>query len=510
MLARLTTFFYNYNQKRKGGLEESWKTMIHSLHSVPFTEYEHLDGINSMAELVSVVQAPTSCPLLSSVEAHQETLACAMSNIYSRSILYIPLEIMLHCKFTGFSLPLPLADVQQDIPQFLTDMSLEEESRRIPFLEAVVEQAKYISGCEDNTTFANFFKECFANEFSPAEALEAAVLKELELHPELYSGFYAFKSTFHDHVCKKQLDLASASGINSACAAISAVLKSVMIYVCPYSSQKFHVMTPVLQSESESLLNKYPMFLIPYYDKGQLLFTCTKYKTSTSADSVSTMSFKNDPNMTTKCACGKGRKTTTCSCTNSRCPCMKSSSPCSELCHCQLCNNTNGRKFQLAHKTKQCRCGENAKVEDKYCVSSLCSCRKFGFSCNDSPACSCKHCCNPDGSRTNSPCPPRKRQATERLMLQKGAGKLPDMNSEQFFNTTRQKCLQSIWNDRENLLLRSLLNFVQITKHHVSPKLVANLYNTYAEKVCEIRKKSTYQVLFKIRHLNANRSVCRS
>jgi hypothetical protein len=510
LLARLTTFFYNYNQKRRGGAEESWKTKTHSLHSVPFTEYRQLDGVHSMAELAEVVQAPTSSPSSSAVEDHQDMLICAMSNIHSRSILFRPLEILLHCKFSGFSLPLPLSEENQDISQFLSDMSLEEEPEKLPFLDAVTQQSTYISGLDDNTAFDNFYKNSFAHDASQARAIHTAILIELEQHPEQYMRFYTFDSSFNESVREKQLNYASTSGINSACAAIATVIKSVVIYVCSSSPQRFHVVIPVLQSDTECLLNKFPLFLIPSFDKGQLLFSCTRFKEHTVAESGSTMDPDTYSNLTNKCACGKGRKTTTPSCISSRCPCIKSSLPCTEQCNCQLCNNENGRKFHLSQKVKGCRCGENHKTEDSlYCVTSLCSCRKFGFSCNDDPACSCKHCKNPGGSKTDLECPPKKRQATERLvLLQKSAGKLPDMNSEQFFKNTGQQIRQSIWNDRENLLLISLMSLVQITKHHISTQTVANLYNTYAEQVREIRKKSLHQVLYKMRHLNDNRSVC--
>jgi hypothetical protein len=332
LLARLTTFFYNYNQKRKGGAEESWKTRTHSLHSVLFTEYAQLDGVHSMTDLAEIVQAPTSVPSSSVVEDHQDMLICAMSNIHSRSILWKPLEIMLHCKFSGFSLPMPLSEKSEDRSQFLTDISLEEEPQRLEFLDAVARQSMYISAREDNVAFANFYKNNFVQEACQVQAIHTALLSEIELQPEQYSCFYPFDSSFQENVKKKQLNFASASGINSACAAIAAVIKSIVIFVCPSSTERFHVVIPVLQSDTNCLLNKYPLFLIPCYENGQLLFICTKFQESCVSEFDSAMETDNYSSLTTKCSCGKGRKTTTSSCINSRCPCIKSSLPCTEKC----------------------------------------------------------------------------------------------------------------------------------------------------------------------------------
>lgn len=196
--------------------------------------------------------------------------------------------------------------------------------------------------------------------------------------------------------------------------------------------------------------------------------------------------------------------------TSSRCPCANANLACGEQCHCRLCDNSNGRKFKTLAKFKPCRCGENCQIAgQRFCISSQCNCRKFGHSCTESPICQCKKCDNEAGSKIDTDCPPKKRQATERLeLLQKSAGKLPDMNSVQFFKRTGQAIKQSIWSQKENLLLMSLIDYVQLTERHVLVKTVANLYNSYVDRLSQVRRKTTYQILYKIRHLNNNRNVC--
>lgn len=80
--------------------------------------------------------------------------------------------------------------------------------------------------------------------------------------------------------------------------------------------------------------------------------------------------------------------------------------------------------------------------------------------------------------------------------------------SVQFFKKTGQRIVQSIWSVKENLLLKSLIDHVQLSERHVSVKTVANVYNTYVDQLSQVRRKTTYQVMYKIRHLNRNRNVC--
>lgn len=53
----------------------------------------------------------------------------------------------------------------------------------------------------------------------------------------------------------------------------------------------------------------------------------------------------------------------------------------------------------------------------------------------------------------------------------------------------------------------SLIDYVQLSERHVSVKTVANLYNSFADQLSQVRKKTTYQVMYTIRHLN-NIGMC--
>jgi hypothetical protein len=108
LLARLTTFFYNFNRKKLGNAEEPWKIHIHLAHNAPFMDYGQLDGVCRDERMSSVMlPAVQSTPALEHVQSYQEVLGSVMKNIESKSILYDPLEILLHCQFKGFSFPPP-------------------------------------------------------------------------------------------------------------------------------------------------------------------------------------------------------------------------------------------------------------------------------------------------------------------------------------------------------------------------------------------------------------------
>jgi hypothetical protein len=68
---------------------------------------------------------------------------------------------------------------------------------------------------------------------------------------------------------------------------------------------------------------------------------------------------------------------------------------------------------------------------------------------------------------------------------------------------------QSVWNDRETLLLMMLSNYLRLTEHRVFVKRLTELFAVYAEQVTDIRKKSTHQVLYKSRHIERQRNICK-
>jgi hypothetical protein len=122
--------------------------------------------------------------------------------------------------------------------------------------------------------------------------------------------------------------------------------------------------------------------------------------------------------------------------TGNRCPCANSGKPCDSLCNCLLCENSNRRRFETTVKKQTCRCGETNKSLDKQlCLTSLCVCQKFAFSCNDEPQCHCKQCDNVHGARVKlDSTVTKKRKCTDRVLLvQTSAGKLPRMSSDAFF-----------------------------------------------------------------------------
>jgi hypothetical protein len=119
LLARLTTFFYQYNRNKRGGNEEAWKTKIHCSHNMPFTNYDQLDGVNGTITVEST--ETMSPPLATAVQLYQDNLFSVLSNIKSRSIMYDPLEILLHCSFKGFTFPLAFSDNDLEISSHFFD-----------------------------------------------------------------------------------------------------------------------------------------------------------------------------------------------------------------------------------------------------------------------------------------------------------------------------------------------------------------------------------------------------
>jgi hypothetical protein len=514
LLARLTTFFYYYNRNKQGGAIESWRCDVHTEHCSPFTTYQDIDGVTSSSSLTqntpSVIQSALHTQI---VERHQDVLLSVMLNMHTRSLLYKPLEILLHCQYKGFSYPPPMNEpYEEDVPLFLSNLSLKVSPCKQDVIQAMQIQAEYASLKEDNTAFKSHLDKVFSISSSKVNDLNHAVKIEMMSYPERYTNLYSSNTGLDDLLVDMQIK--SSSDVNAVCLALSGALKSVIVYLYPYSTKKFHVAVPPLIQDSDHLINRYPLFVHVCYDKGEIYFSCTESlpeKRDYSSGSDDEHLHENSLTKSSlKCSCGKGRKTTTASCTGSRCPCSKAGRACEEQCTCQLCDNNNGIKCWSDQKLRACRCGENSQtLEKKFCVSSSCSCRKFGLSCNDSPACFCLQCGNSAGARDVLKCPPRKRVITERqIVLQKSSGKLTDMSSETFFRRTGQKLVQSVWNDRECLLLMSLTQYLKEVEHHVSVKYMTGIFNSYSGTLSEIRSKSLHQILYKMRHVDSCRNVC--
>lgn len=489
---------------------ESWKCDVHKTHCDHFTMCEDLDGVNSSySPTESTLRVVQPVLNMKTVKTHQDVLFSVLSNINSKSLLYKPLEILVHCQFKGFSFP-PLQEHEEN-PLPLSIISLKVSSIQQNVISAMQNQALYVSLKEDNIAFKLYLDEMISVCSSKDDALSQAVKKEMILYPKLYHKFFSFNTGLNDFLAKMQIQ--TASELNAVCLALAGALKSVVVFLFPTSSEVFHVAVPPLAQNCNRLINVYPLFVNVSYDDGEYYFCSTEsasekrdYSSSSDDEPVP------DPQPKTfmKCSCGKGRKTTSASCTRSRCPCTKVGQPCGQQCACQLCENNNGRRFVTNQKVVKCRCGEDNQMPEKtFCVSSLCNCRKFGLSCSESPVCSCRQCDNSVGKGHVSKCPPRKRVVTPRHnLLQNSSGKLPDMNSETFFRHTAQKLVQSIWNDWECLLLMSLTRYLKEEEHHVSVRYITDLFNTYSDTMSQIRTKSRHQILYKMRHVDSCRKVC--
>jgi hypothetical protein len=314
---------------------------------------------------------------------------------------------------------------------------------------------------------------------------------------------------FQEFLNSDELSLDSPASLNTVCIALASVLKSVIIYLLPRSTEKIHVSTPVLDKDLASVINVYPLFVVATFQNGKYLFAGTE-TTELEINHPSDREELDRSDYTGKCSCGKGRKNTTGSCISQRCPCACAGEPCSDRCNCQLCENCNGRRYKDSVKLTKCRCGENSSNTDTdFCVTSNCSCRKLGFSCTVVPLCHCRQCKNINGARDHPDCSSRKRKNTDRILLmQKSAGKLPRIASEDFFKLTGQKLVPSIWNERETILLMVLSNYLHVTEPRVSVKPLMELFNLYASEENNVRKKSNHQVLYKIRHLDNKRKIC--
>jgi hypothetical protein len=523
VLARLTIFFYDHNRTKQGGTEETWKTTIHMEHSSPFTSYEQLDGVQSCttaALLSSTITDSIEPPLPATVKSYHDVLNKVKYNIMSRSILYNPLEVLIHCSFRGFSFPPNLEPHVNDCDtEMLNDLSLESVDRKTNIFEVIMKQALYVSSRENNGKFKEFLVQSFLDKPNPCEALKEAILQEMHVSSDLYSNYFPSHTRFNDTLLSKELDLCSSAVINTICAAISVILKSVVIFVFPRCTEKFHVSLPVLNSDPHRLINNLPLFVMLRYTDCDLTFYCTTYKTFATVPpqiNEDESSCDNDIMPSDKkCTCGKGRKSSAASCISNRCPCANSGFSCGPNCNCQLCENVNGRRCETTEKIRTCRCGVNNHSLDKsFCISSQCYCRKYGFSCNIDPVCACKQCANVLGASTADKAleePPKKRQVTERLMLlQKSSGKLPDISSKVFFKKTGQKVIQSIWSDEESLLMKSLMRYLQTTERHVPVKMLTNMFNTYTDSLLHIRTKTPHQVFFKMRHCYSIKNICNS
>jgi hypothetical protein len=510
LLARLAGFFYEHNRRIMGLTTEAWRSKIHLNHDVPFTDFKKLDGLSSsqivhQSATISVAKAPTA----SAVEEYLKMLLSVTQNIHSRSLLYIPLEIVMHCKFEGFSFPALLCDVEFSA-NVLSDLSLSKLSDSTDLFEAISKQADFICKLENNNDFARLVSDLTFSSTSFYNSLKKAALDEMKRFPNEYVNNFPSENRLDDFLSSKDIDFYSPAVTNSVCVAVASALKSVVIYLFPDSTEKVHVVIPVFHDTETRIINNHPLFIMVSHCDGKLIFSCTETVKENKCDELQ-MSDESLIVTDSKCTCGKGRKNTTASCTGPRCPCLKLGESCTGNCGCQLCENSFGKRFDNSVKLKPCRCGENHSSADKsFCISSLCSCRKHGFSCNDLPQCLCNQCKNVHGSRAKLDSAVRKRKITDRaFLLQKSSGKLPCMSSVEFFKRTNQRLIQSIWCDSETILVFMLSNYLRSTEHRVSIQRLTELYRVYAAKIADVRSKSPHQVLYKIRHIDRQRSICR-
>jgi hypothetical protein len=92
--------------------------------------------------------------------------------------------------------------------------------------------------------------------------------------------------------------------------------------------------------------------------------------------------------------------------------------------------------------------------------------------------------------------------------IQKSSGKLKCLSSSRFFVETNQKLVQSIWTERESLLLGVVIQVVQLADCYLSVKTIVEIFNTYGANFSDIRPKTQSQVAFKMSHLKKYKSIC--
>jgi hypothetical protein len=181
-----------------------------------------------MVPLGPWISAAHTMIFFSDVHDYLNILLAITKNIQSHSVLYNPLEILLHCQFKGFSFPPQVCDADFRA-NVISDLSLCELSICPDLFDAVAQQAKYICNLENNTMFTKLINELSSSSTSLANSLKKAVVTEMTQFPDEYTNNFPSKNRFLEFLSSEDIDFNSPAVTNSVCVAIASALKSVVI-----------------------------------------------------------------------------------------------------------------------------------------------------------------------------------------------------------------------------------------------------------------------------------------
>jgi hypothetical protein len=102
----------------------------------------------------------------------------------------MPLEIMIHCQFKGFSFPPPLC-TESESNQLLLDMALQELPESVDLFSAIEKQAICASGRDRNMQFRSFFDNINLSTHTFCQTMKNAVKEEMSSNFNQYSKFFS-------------------------------------------------------------------------------------------------------------------------------------------------------------------------------------------------------------------------------------------------------------------------------------------------------------------------------
>jgi hypothetical protein len=494
-VALLQTLFYRQNQKIRPNCDQRALVDLQSKYNQnpPVLSFDQGFGIMP-GNIMVAVTPPNFTDITSSDIETAKTMLCLLKNVVPSSLNYQSVEILCCCPFLDPSVLNVSADPGKEstMHNLISDLGLEVLMQSHDCTEVLNREVENAQKLKDNEQYIEH------GNYILSQSWNDLIAEELNMNNDEYCQsfssddvFSAYKLKLKDSTCIPDMSL------NCTMHIYANILRSTVILLSPSSSpiQTIH--------PTSALQNKHPIIIATLK---QAYFALQKKTGAYNIDSDATL--LTNENTDVSCTCGKGRASSKLSCMeNGRCPCVKQNKSCVN-CKCVSCGNKSGGRFtkELA-KSRSCRCGEGSTDgSTEHCSSLRCECIKRGYSCMVAPVCRCKNCGNEHGAMEKEKINP-KRELSERNALGCSAKKARTSTSA-MMTENNLKMRQSIWSDRETILLHYCQRRIKNISNRMDTKMIHNMFNTLKENVDEtIRAKSLVQVTYKLMYFKRYSNV---
>ena len=419
-------------------------------------------------------------------EVNQNTIVISeiVQNMHIADNMYKPLEVVINCPFTG-------------LPKDCKNKCLEEETlaKFLSKLNLSVGQAK-----EGGTLLQTLSMCGDLHDWDSDESVMFKLLKEcLSSHYDTFKKWFSSKNehTIFARGLSNDANDTDTSDILLNVAA-SELRSVIIVFSC---SRKAPIQTIIPHGR---ILKKEPLLLAfcPHKDKfyyvKQLISKATQNSPKNPGEGNSEK--HSSCQALKKCTCGRGNKGKAVSCQGTRCPCFKRKFSC-DGCDCLGCGNGFGKRSEVQHKVRSCRCGESNNESVLNCQKNRCPCFKNKWSCNVPPICECKKCENVFGTQERKQSSIKERAPKRQTGSDGKVYRFSANNS--FHEHIGLPKKQSIWTEPETIAVFLCELSTPISKGRY--KKIQNLFNRISSVLNDVtlRPKRFKQILFKLRNIHS-------